>query len=875
MKLLVLDGNSILSRAFFGIRLLTTSDGRNTNGIYGFINIFNKLLDETKPDAAVVAFDLHAPTFRHKAFAEYKAGRKPMPEELREQVPVLKELLDKMGYARLEMEGFEADDILGTQAAACQRRGDECVIATGDRDSLQLVSEKTTVLLASTKGGRPETTVYDVAKINEVYGIEPLKLIEVKALMGDASDNIPGVAGVGEKTALTLIQKYGSVKNIYDTLPTLELRDTLRNKLEAGKESAFRSRELAEICTDAPVETDLNKFVPKKSDEAELYKMLSQLEFYKLIDKMGIKSGGAVREDLNTVTDTYKQKAVSVNVEENGETLLSRLKESGYADFCAVFDGGFAAIAFAFDNGVTIALPERTEGYNEFVKTFMQDEVIKKRTHDIKPLYATCIKAGYELRGGAFDTMLAGYILDPLATSYEPQRLCNSMGVSLPEINCPFGLLEDVTAAAKNAFAVHSVWGLMAKGIEDNGQSKLYDEVEFPLAQVLAQMETIGFEVDAEGIKNYGISLEEKLGGIQKQVFEITGYEFNINSPKQLGDALFVKLGLPPKKKTKTGFSTNVEVLEALRGYHPIIEYLLEYRQLSKLKSTYTDGLLKVIADDGRIHTSFNQVETRTGRISSTEPNLQNIPVRSQAGRELRRFFISKEGCVLVDADYSQIELRILAHIADDAAMLDAFNNHVDIHTLTASQVFNMPLQMVTPLMRSRAKAVNFGIVYGIGAFSLSQDIGVTVKEADSYIKGYLDTFSGVRGYMERVISEAHEKGYVETLLGRRRSLPELSSSNRNLRNFGERVARNTPIQGTAADIIKIAMIKVQKRLEKEGLKARLILQVHDELIVEAPNEEAVQVMVILREEMEGAMNLNVKLEADVHLGETWYNAKG
>lgn len=876
MKLLVLDGNSILSRAFYGIKLLTTSGGLHTNGIYGFINIFNKLLDETKPDAAVVAFDLHAPTFRHKAFADYKAGRKPMPDELREQVPVLKELLDKMGYARLEVEGFEADDILGTQAAACLKHGNECVIATGDRDSLQLVSEKTTVLLASTKAGRPETTVYDVEKIHEVYGLEPPALIEVKALMGDASDNIPGVAGVGEKTALMLIQKYGSVKNIYDTLPALEIRDTLRNKLEAGRESAFMSRELAEICTKAPVETELSEFIKKKTDEAGLYNLLSKLEFNKLIDKMGLKSGGVAENYAESGANADTDKTVAVKIEENGETLLSRIKDNGTADFCAVIDGGaIAALAVAFDDEVAAVLPEKTEGYVEFLRGFMQDETIKKRTHDIKQVYAACMRAGYKLCGGEFDTMLAGYILDPLATSYEPLRLCNSMGVTAPQVDCPFGLLEDVAAAAKNAAAVHALAGVMAEKIKSNGQSKLYDEVEFPLADVLAQMEAVGFEVDAEGIKNYGISIEEKLQGLQKNIFEITGYEFNINSTKQLGEALFVKLGLPPKKKTKTGFSTDAEVLEALRGYHPIIEHLLEYRQLSKLKSTYTDGLLKVIAPDGRIHSSFNQVETRTGRISSTEPNLQNIPVRSEAGRELRRFFIAKEDCVLVDADYSQIELRLLAHIADDKAMLEAFNEHVDIHTLTASQVFNMPLTMVTPLMRSRAKAVNFGIVYGIGAFSLSQDIGVSVKEADSYIKGYLDTFSGVRTYMERVISEAHEKGYVETLLGRRRSLPELAASNRNTRNFGERVARNTPIQGTAADIIKIAMIKVRNRLEKEGLKARLILQVHDELIVEAPCEEAVQVMVILREEMEGAMTLNVKLEADVHMGETWYNAKG
>jgi DNA polymerase I len=868
MKLLIIDGNSILNRAYYGIRLLSTRDGLYTNGIYGFVNILNKLLDETKPDSVAVAFDLHAPTFRHKAYAEYKAGRKPMPDELRAQVPLLKELLDKMGFARLEAEGFEADDILGTQAHACAQRGDECVIATGDRDSLQLVSDKTIVLLAGTRGGRPETTIYDKAKIREVYGVEPLSLIEVKALMGDASDHIPGVAGVGEKTALTLIQKYGTVDKIYENLPGLDVRETLRKKLEAGRESAFMSRGLAEIHTDAPVETDINKLLIKKPDNAELYAMLKRLEFYKMIEKMGLSGEQTAKEAAGPA------QAIPVAIEKDGKKLLSRLKSAKEADFCAVIDGGAAALAFAFDGEAVVALPDRTAGFESFVKAFMTDGGIKKRTHDIKPLHAACLKAGYELCGDDFDTMLAGYLLDPLAASYEPARLCGAMGVTPPSADCPFGLLEDVCAAVKNAVAVHNVWGVMAKKMDENGQSKLFYEVELPLAGVLAQMETCGFRVDAGGIKDYGDSLKAKLDGIQKQIFEITGYEFNINSTKQLGEALFVKLGLPPKKKTKTGYSTNVEVLEALRGYHPVIELLLDYRQLSKLISTYTDGLLKVIAPDGRIHSSFNQVETRTGRISSTEPNLQNIPVRSDAGRELRRFFIPAEGCVLVDADYSQIELRILAHIAGDHAMLDAFNSHIDIHTLTASQVFNMPINMVTPLMRSRAKAVNFGIVYGIGAFSLSQDIDVSVKEADSYIKGYLEKFSGVREYMERVIKEAHEKGYVETLLGRRRNLPELASGNHNMRSFGERVARNTPIQGTAADIIKIAMVRVHDRLKNEGMCSRLILQVHDELIVEAPSGEAERACEILREEMEGAMKLNVKLEADVHQGKSWYAAK-
>lgn len=876
MKLLVIDGNSILSRAFYGIRPLTTKSGLHTNGIYGFYNILNKLIEETAPDSAAVAFDLRAPTFRHKAFDGYKAGRKPMPEELAEQLPVLKKLLDLLGIPRLEAEGFEADDILGTEANACCQNGQQCVIATGDRDSLQLVGDCVTVFLASTKAGRPNTTVYDVPKIMETYGVSPLSLIEVKALMGDASDRIPGVPGVGEKTALSLISKYGTVDYIYQHLESLDIRDSLRKKLEDGRDSAFMSRDLAEIRKNAPVETDIEKLRIRKPDQRGLYGLLTELEFFSVIKKLELSPAPDSGEQAGTESGGQPAARTTLVFERDGAKLLSRLRENGEAFFAAeTGQDGITSICFAGGGKIVAANPEKTGEYERFLKEFMTDRAIQKYTHDIKPVYTACLVAGYELAGESFDTMLAAYLLNPLAASYEPERLAAEYGLGQFEAPLPEGAAPQLEEMARTAYAVKPLYEKLSGDIKANGQEKLYFDVELPLARVLSDMEYTGFQVDADGIKNYGEGLKIRLDDIQGQIYGYTGYEFNINSTKQLGEALFVKLGLPPKKKTKTGYSTNAEVLEALRGIHPVIGLLLEYRQLAKLKSTYTDGLLKVIAPDGRIHSSFNQVETRTGRISSTEPNLQNIPVRSEAGRELRRYFVPRAGWSLVDADYSQIELRILAHVANDSAMIDAFNRGVDIHTLTASQVFHMPLDMVTPLMRSRAKAVNFGIVYGIGAFSLSQDIGVSVKEADSYIKGYLSTFSGVQKYMDDVIAQAHEKGYVETLLGRRRSLPELTSSNRNLRNFGERVARNTPIQGTAADIIKIAMIRVHDRLKKEGMNARLILQVHDELIVEAPAGERTKAEQILREEMEGAMALTVKLPADVHSGGSWYDSKG
>lgn len=869
MKLLVLDGNSIINRAFYGIRLLSTKDGQYTNAIVGFFNILNKAVDEVRPDAVAVAFDLPAPTFRHKAYAAYKAGRHRMPDELAAQLPVLKDLLAKMGLPILEAEGFEADDILGTEAAASCARGDACVLLTGDRDSLQLVDACVSVRLASTKAGQPVTTLYDEAAIRETYGVTPPQLIDVKALMGDTSDNIPGVAGVGEKTALSLIQSCGTLDGVYAHLDDAPLRPALRAKLAAGKESAYMSRGLAEIRRDAPVPTAPEALRRAAGDPQSLARLMAKLELFKLMEKMGVSSLPAPEEE------EAKTPALTAAVEwaEDGAALKARAHAKDAGCFaCRLADNAVAGLALADASGALLGDAERTEGFGAFLPAYFAGKACA-RTHDCKALYAALLAQGLPLPpDDVGDTMLAAYLLNPLASSYDVSRLCGEYGVSAPgQPGEAAGELQDAAAAA---LAVHALAPVLLAKLRENGQEKLYLEIELPLARVLAQMEHTGFMVDTAGIRAYGETLGARLAEIERSIYDDVGYSFNLNSPKQLGEALFVKLGLPHGKRTKTGWSTNADVLEKLRGTHPAIDTLLGYRRLSKLKSTYTDGLLKVIAPDGRIHSSFNQVETRTGRISSTEPNLQNIPVRSEEGRELRRFFVAREGYVLVDADYSQIELRILAHIANDEAMLAAFNEHEDIHTITASQVFGMPVEYVTPLMRSRAKAVNFGIVYGIGAFSLSQDIGVSVKEADSYIKGYLEKFRGVRGYMERVIREAHEKGYVETLFGRRRTLPELLSSNHNMRAFGERVARNTPIQGTAADIIKIAMVRVQRRLARELPDAALILQVHDELIVEAPEAHAQAAGRILEEEMEGACDLRVKLEAEVHTGRTWYDAK-
>ena len=863
MKLLVLDGNSIFNRAFYGIKLLTAKDGTFTNAIYGFLTMLHKIKEDTNPDAVAVAFDMRAPTFRHKEYDGYKAQRKGMPPELAQQLPILKELLTLLGYRIVECEGYEADDILGTLARVCTEEGHECVLATGDRDSLQLVNPSVTVRLAATKFGQPVVTVYDEAKIKEDYGVTPHQLIDIKALQGDSSDNIPGVSGIGAKGAADLIQKYGSIEAIYQNFDQLDLKPAMRKKLEEGKESAFLSYKLGTICLQAPIDTNLEHYHVSEGDVQAAVRLMAKLELFSLIKKWGLDQIEVEQEALIT------EQSLQIQECDDTQSLLQQLQQTGSAYFLVSYrDKQVETLYFHLENTICTV---NTAKHADFLKAFCEIEDIKKYTHDVKPLYAALYRQNIGLVQVEMDTMLAGYLLNPSSSNYEIERMATEYGVEQPQMD---SRLIEQDSMVKWAAIYPALYRVIDDKISQNTQHKLLHEIELPLAKVLAQMEELGFAVDKAGIAEYGEIMQNKIDRLQDLVYEEVGYQFNLNSPKQLGEALFIKLGLPAGKKTKTGYSTNAEVLEKLRYEHPVVELILEYRTLAKIKSTYCDGLLKVVEEDGRIHSSFNQTETRTGRISSTEPNLQNIPVRTDVGRELRKFFVAKEGCVLVDADYSQIELRVLAHVANDSGMIEAFKENDDIHRNTAAQVFHMPREMVTPLMRSRAKAVNFGIIYGIGAFSLAKNIGVTRKEAEEYIKTYLDHFSGVRNYMTNVVEHAKETGYVETLFGRRRYLPELSSSNFNLRSFGERVAMNMPIQGTAADIIKIAMIRVVHRLEKEGLRARLILQVHDELIVEAPEEEAPLVQQLLTEEMEQAIHLSVPMVAEATIGKTWYDAK-
>lgn len=867
MKLLIIDGNSILNRAFYGIKLLTTKDGRYTNGIYGFLTIFLKLKEECAPDAIAVAFDVKAPTFRHELYGAYKAQRKGMPAELAQQMPILKELLEALGIKIIEKAGWEADDILGTFADKCGA-DDQCFTATGDRDSLQLINEKVTVLLASTKMGRPLTVHYDEAKVLEEYGVEPKQLIEIKALMGDSSDNIPGVAGVGQKTAADLIQRFGSIDKIYENIDDAEIKPAVKDKLAADKEMAFLSRVLGTIRLDVPVDTDFKNYIPSAPDVFNVTRIMAELEMFKLLERFNLKTDPKTAASVKTEEKDEKEETVELFEENDLPALLERLKAAKKAYFISKYENTEITDMFFKEAGRVTHVVNLNIGFPPFIQAFLEAGTIEKFTFDLKQLAGYCERCAFKLAGAKGDIMLLGYVLNPNANNYEVSRLAQEYAITPPNV-----LPENREAV--DAALLPKLFDALDARIKANGQAGLLHEIEIPLSQVLACMENIGFAVDKNGITEFGKKIESRINDITATIFEETGYEFNLNSPKQLGEALFVKLGLTTKKKTKSGFSTNVDVLESLLGEHPVIEQILEYRTLAKLKSTYCDGLVKVIGDDGRIHSTFKQTETRTGRLSSTEPNLQNIPIRSDLGRELRRFFRAKEGWVLVDADYSQIELRLLAHISNDEVMINAFNENHDIHAITASEVFNMPLEMVTPLMRNRAKAVNFGIVYGIGAFSLSKDIGVSRAEADRYIKGYLAHFAGVSNYMKMIVEDAKEKGYVETLFSRRRYLPELKSTNASIRSFGERVALNMPIQGTAADIIKIAMVKVHECLIKENLKARLIMQVHDELIVEAPEAEAQRVEKILDEEMENAVKMRVKLAVDVHSGKTWYDAKG
>lgn len=846
MKLLVVDGNSILNRAFYGIRLLTTKDGQFTNAIYGFLTMLLKIQEDVTPDAVAIAFDLKAPTFRHKAYDGYKSNRKGMPEELHQQLQPLKDLLTLLGYTIITKEGYEADDILGTLSHTCKVNGDECVLATGDRDSLQLINDKVTVRLASTKGGKANAILYDEKKIMEDYGVTPRQLIEIKAIQGDSSDCIPGIPGIGPKGAGDLIQRFNNLDYIYENLDTIDIKDGMRKKLRENKDSAYMSRMLGEIKLDIPIDTDISHYLVNCTQPDEASRMMAKLELFSLIDKFKLK-------EIDSAEETPKEKKkYSLNerntIDLSGKELYiySNSKSKGDIDYLYIIEE------------------------NEIIKTTDVDTVLKsenkKYVYSSKELFAYADKTGFEIKNLVFDVTLASYLLNPNSSSYDIDKLNGEYEVET---------YDDEDEFLCNIAPMIDLCNILEKKIEQCNQKKLLNEIEIPLSNVLAKMENLGFAVDKQGIEDFGKMLKENIENLKSEIYNSVGREFNINSPKQLGVALFEDLALPCKKKTKSGYSTSADVLESLKNQHPVVSMVLQYRTLSKLNSTYCEGLLKVIGDDGRIHSSFNQTETRTGRISSTEPNLQNIPVRTELGREMRKFFTAREGWVLVDADYSQIELRVLADISGDKNMIDAFKNNQDIHAITASQVFNMPLDFVTGEMRSRAKAVNFGIVYGIGAYSLAKDIGVTNKEAKNYIESYLKHYSGIDKYMHDVVEKAKDTGYVETVFGRRRYLPELSASNGMTRAFGERVARNAPIQGTAADIIKIAMIKVDKRLTEENLEARLVLQVHDELIVECPSHESMRVAMILQEEMEKAVSLSVPLVADSAVGKTWYDAKG
>ena len=845
MKLLAIDGNSILNRAFYGIKLLSNKKGQFTNAIFGFMNIYMRNVSDVSPDSVAVAFDLRSPTFRHKAVDTYKANRKGMPPELAEQLPRVKELLTLMGVKVVECEGFEADDILGTLSKLCSDSNNECYVLTGDRDSLQLIDDNVTVILATNK----ENIYYTPQRFTEDYGFEPIKLIDLKALMGDSSDNISGVAGIGEKTATTLIKEYGSIENLYANYEDSSLTKGVKAKLAAGVEAAKQSKWLVTIVRNAPIDTDLESYKLGTPDNAAIGQMLTELEMFKLLDKLGINAA----ESTNAAPEVKAEEVPVINakVSELTSDIISNLTECDYLfrdEKLSVRDG---------DNVYT------TDDEKLILAFFGSD--CAKSTDDAKAHYRWAMARGGELKNIRSDAAICGYLLNTSASEYAIDKLCAEYGV---HFYSEHGDLAELL----------SLGGLVKKlraEIESEGMTKLLENVELPLTEVLASMEDTGVLIDKKGVEEFGVYLSEMIEETQQMIYDEAGHEFNIASPKQLGTVLFEEMGLPAKKKTKSGYSTNAEVLEELRNHAPIVDNVLKYRQYSKLNSTYVVGLLDKIAPDGRIHTWFRQTETRTGRISSTEPNMQNIPVRTELGSQMRKFFTAAEGRTLIDADYSQIELRVMAHLCGDENMTEAFTSGEDIHTSTAAQVFDMPLFMVTPEMRSAAKAVNFGIIYGIGAFSLAKDINTSVAKAKKYINDYLAKYPKVNQFMETTVDDALKNGYVTTMFGRKRRIPELSSSNKVLQAAGKRIAMNTPVQGTAADLIKIAMINVYNRLKAEKLDAKLILQVHDELIIESDISCADKCAELLKEEMQNVYDMRVPLAVDVHEGKSWYDAKG
>ena len=843
MKLLILDGNSVINRAFYGIRPLTTREGLYTNAVFGFLNILERMEKEEQPEAVCVAFDLHGPTFRHLKYEGYKATRHAMPEELAQQMPVMKDVLRAMNIPIYECQGWEADDIIGTVGRICSNCGWECVIVTGDRDSLQLIDRNVHVKLVITKAGKTTSTLYDEEAFRQEYGFEPKRLVDLKALMGDSSDNIPGVAGVGPKTASELLLRFGTLDGVYAHLDDPSVRPKLREKLEAGKENAYLSYDLATIRPEAPIEFEPRDAIVQPYNRPALYRLFLKLEFVRLIDRYGLTGA-----DQALPPETRKTEALP-----RQQTLPPVGTE------CALYLAADGSAGVAWDGGVCTLTPMELPSLAPLLAGSRSWVC-----HDRKALLHRLEEQQLPAGDFAFDTALAAYDLSPTQSEYPVSKLAATF----------LGAGAEDGDAAGCAEALWQLAPVMRRELADRDMETLYREIELPLCAVLYRMEREGVAIDRDQLAQFGEMLAGRIDRCEQQIFGYAGGSFNINSPKQLGTVLFEQLNLPPLKKTKTGYATNAEVLEKLRSVHPIVPEIMDYRMLTKLKSTYADGLMKVIGDDGRIHTTFQNMVTATGRLSSTDPNLQNIPIRTDLGAEIRKMFVPKKGFVLVDADYSQIELRLLAHIADDRTMQEAFRSGMDIHTVTASQVFGVAPEDVTPLQRRHAKAVNFGIVYGISEFSLSEDIGVSRYEAKRYIESYLSHYNGVREYMKRVVAEAREKGYTETLYGRRRYIPELKSTNYNERQGAERIALNTPIQGTAADIIKIAMIRVDAALRRELPEARLLLQVHDELIVECPEAQAEQAAALVSREMEQVADLRVPLIAESKWGKSWYDAK-
>ena len=879
-KLLLIDGNSIINRAFYGImgsKMLMTEDGTYTNAVYGFLSILFKELDDIKPEYLVVAFDLKAPTHRHKMYDKYKANRHGMPEELAMQMPILKETLKAMNVCIIEKEGYEADDILGTLAKWGQKEELEVTVLTGDRDSFQLIDKNIKVRIPRTKMGKTETEDYTVEKIEEEYGLEPLDLIEVKGLMGDTSDNIPGVPGVGEKTALNLIKQYKSIDEVYNHID--EQKGKLKEKLSENKDLAYLSRTLGTIDINAPIEKDLGAFQVEEWNKPEVLEIFKKLKFNRFIDRF------ALQENIGATSFSDSQ----INTEIEHEKIVDKTK---LAELKQEIQENKVIYYYLTEEKFIIYSPKTNKCFSieniQDFKDIFEDKNILKCSYKQKEEFIILWNKGIEAKNLMFDIAIAGYILNSNINKYTIEYLANEyINFDIAEYlsNTEETGVEQITLfdnAEKPkedktyiyAYAIYKLYNVLTKKMEEAGSIDLFNKIEMPLTEVLASMQYEGIYIDKQELLDFGKELQEKIDILTQEIYELTGEEFNINSTKQLGEILFEKLKLTAKKKTKTGYSTDVDVLEKIKYEHPVIEKILEYRQLQKLNSTYVEGLIPYIDETGRIHSKFHQTVTTTGRISSTDPNLQNIPTRMELGRKLRKVFKPEQGYIFVDADYSQIELRVLAHISKDKNMIEAFCNNEDIHAQAASKVFNIPLEEVTKEERTKAKAVNFGIVYGISEFGLGEQLGVSRKKAKEYIEQYLDKYSGIKEFMTNIVEETKEKGYVETLYHRRRYVPELKSNNYMVRQFGGRVAMNTPIQGTAADIMKIAMINVYNKLKENNLKSKLIVQVHDEILVETLESEKEQVKQIVKEEMENVIKLKVPLLAEVEEGYNWYEAK-